>query len=305
MNRNTRVKEKSRLPFPLIKDLLIAKKHLEKLRHLGNYHHNLTVLEVLEGELIVSRRPSTTKRCNPNDFLPCKHCLSFIRRQELWKHVKLCKFKPENIETSKYQKVQEKSKLLLYPAFSTDSRTTHLSKILATMKNDEVSIVARNDWLIKEIGFVFFEKYGEKQNSLISQKMRELSRLLLQLRETDASANSSLSDFIKPGRFDDVVSAVKSISKFQFEKGVQDVATPSLSLKISHSLKKCVNILRGHALRTKDNILLKLLLGTVSLKQLQFVFPATGKMSSQFVVLLLSRLTRWSQISPVPSLLYF
>ena len=30
----------------------------------------------------------------------------------------------------------------------------------------------------------------------ISQKMRELSRLLLQLRETDASPNSSLSDFI-------------------------------------------------------------------------------------------------------------
>jgi len=231
------------------------KKHLEKLRLLGNYHHNLTVLEVGKGELIVSRRPSTTKRCNPNDFLPCEHCLGFIRRQELWRHVKSCKFKSENIETPKYQKVQEKSKLLLYPAISTDTRTTRLSKILATMKSDEVSIAARNDWLIKEIGVVLVEKYGEKQNSLISQKMRELSRLLLQLRETDASPNSSLSDFIKPGRFDDVVSAVKSISKFQFDKGVQDVATPSLSLKIGHSLKKCVNILRGHALRAKDKVL--------------------------------------------------
>ena len=29
--------------------------------------------------------------------------------------MKSCKFKPENIETPKYQKVQEKSKLLLYP----------------------------------------------------------------------------------------------------------------------------------------------------------------------------------------------
>ena len=231
------------------------KKHLEKLRLLGNYHHNLTVLEVGKGELMVSRRPSTTKRCNPNDFLACEHCLGFIRRQELWKHVKSCKFKSENIEKPKYQKVQEKSKLLLYPAISTNTRTTRLSKMLATMKSDEVSIAARNDWLIKEIGVVLVEKYGEKQNSLISQKMRELSRLLLQLRETDASPNSSLSDFIKPGRFDDVVSAVKSISKFQFEKGVQGVATPSLSLKIGHSLKKCVNILRGHALRAKDKVL--------------------------------------------------
>ena len=29
--------------------------------------------------------------------------------------MKSCKFKPEDIETPKYQKVQEKSKLLLYP----------------------------------------------------------------------------------------------------------------------------------------------------------------------------------------------
>ena len=96
------------------------KKQLEKLRLLGNYHHNLRVLQSKQGELIVSRRPSTSKRCNPNDFLPCSHCLGFIRRQELWKHVKSGKFKPEDIETPKYQKVQEKSKLLLYPVKGDD-----------------------------------------------------------------------------------------------------------------------------------------------------------------------------------------
>ena len=231
------------------------KKHLEKLRLLGNYHHNSTVLEIGKGELIVSRRPSSCKGCNPNDFLPCTYCLGFIRRQELWKHVKSCKFKAENIETPKYQKVQEKAKLLLYPAICSDASSTHLSKIFAIMKSDEVSIVARKDWLIKEVGVVLVEKYGEKQNGLVSQKMRELARLLLQLRETHASSGSQLSDFIKPGRFDDVVSAVKSISNFHFHKGVQNVATPSLSLKIGHSLKKCVNILRGHALRRKDKVL--------------------------------------------------
>ena len=36
------------------------KKHLEKLRLLGNYHHNLTVLETGKGELIVMRRPSSS-----------------------------------------------------------------------------------------------------------------------------------------------------------------------------------------------------------------------------------------------------
>ena len=65
--------------------------------------------------------------------------------------------------------------------------------------------------------------------------------------------NVKLSDFIKPGRFDDVVNAGKKVlQNFHFDQGVQNVATPSLCLKIGHSLKKCINILRGHALRRKD-----------------------------------------------------
>lgn len=141
---------------------------------------------------------------------------------------------------------------MLYPAIYSDGSTSILSKLFTTMKNDQVSLVARNDWLIKEIGVLLVEKHGEKQNNFVSQKMRELARLLLQLREEDFNPNAQLSDFIKPAKFDIVVSAVKVISKFYFEAGVQNVATPSLSLKIGHSLKKCVNILRGNALRRKD-----------------------------------------------------
>lgn len=56
-----------------------------------------------------------------------------------------------------------------------------------------------------------------------------------------------------PRRFDDVVNAVKKVLRnSHFDQGVQNVATPSLSLKTGHSLKKCINILRCHALRRKD-----------------------------------------------------
>ena len=87
------------------------KKYLEKLRLLGNYHHNFKVLETGKGELIVFRCPSSSEGYNPGNFLPCTHCLGFIRRQELWKYVKSCTFKPKRRESSKYQKVQEKAKL--------------------------------------------------------------------------------------------------------------------------------------------------------------------------------------------------
>lgn len=227
------------------------KKHLEKLRLLGNYHHNLTVMETGKGELIVCRRPTSGKGCNPSDFLPCNFCLGFIKCQELWKHVKTCKFKPDENEVPKYQKAQENAKLLLFPAICSDSSNI-LSKLFVAMKSDEVTLEARNDWLIKELGALLIEKYGEKQNHFVSQKMREFARLLLQLHRTSASLDAQLSDFIKPGELDVVVSAVKALSKFHCEDGVQHRATPSLSLKIGHSIKKCVNILQGHALRRKD-----------------------------------------------------
>ena len=48
------------------------KRHLEKLRLLGKYHHNLTVLETGKGELIVMKRPSSSsEKSSPEDFLPC------------------------------------------------------------------------------------------------------------------------------------------------------------------------------------------------------------------------------------------
>ena len=82
--------------------------------------------------------------------------------------------------------------------------------------------------------------------------MRELARLLLQFRTTNASLDAQLSDFIKPGEFDVIVSGVKTLPKFHSEDNVLHVAIPSLSSKIGHSLKKCVNILRDHVLRRKD-----------------------------------------------------
>ena len=220
------------------------KKHFEKLRLLGNYHHNLTVLETGKGELILKRRPSSHGKCNPSDFLPCHYCLGFFKRQELWKHIKSCDCKPEDGDhTPKYQKVQAKARLLLNPAASSSDNSSILSRLFSTMKRDEVSLIAKNDWLIKEVGLFLVEKHGEKQQHLTSQKMRELARLLTELRAADFSPSAQLKDFIKPAKFDIVVNAVKSLSNFQFQEGVQRVATPSLSLKVGHSLKECVSIL--------------------------------------------------------------
>ena len=62
MNRNTSVKGKWPLLSPSIKGRSpTRKKHLQKLRLLGNFHHNVTVLETGKRELILKRRPSSAE----------------------------------------------------------------------------------------------------------------------------------------------------------------------------------------------------------------------------------------------------
>ena len=233
-------------------------KHLEKLRLSGNYHHNLNVLETGSGQLIVVRRPSNTEKCNPDDYLPCTFCLGFIRRQDLWKHANNCQFKPKDANNLKYQKVQAKAKILIMPSMcSIKGSSSLLTKIVASMRSDDITIVARNDPLIMAVGTVLTDKHGLNGSGTISQKMRELSRLLSKLRETDHRPNARLMDFIRPDKFDVVIEAVKEMCKFQVNSGKQDVGTPSLALKVGHSLKKCVQIVRGRALRDKDKSLLE------------------------------------------------
>ena len=63
------------------------KKSLGKLRLLSNYQYNLTVLETGRGELILKTPPASDEKCIPGDYLPCQYCFSFIKQQNLWKHI--------------------------------------------------------------------------------------------------------------------------------------------------------------------------------------------------------------------------
>ena len=45
---------------------------------------------------------------------------------------------------------------------------------------------------------------------------------------------------------------MKTLCNIEVKDGEQEVQIPSLALKLGHSLKKCVNIVRSQALRAKD-----------------------------------------------------
>ena len=244
------------------------RKELERLRLLGNYQHNLRVLETKCGRLIVMRRTSKSEEIKGEckDFLPCSHCLGFFRRSELWRHNKSCSFKNketdgdgdiENAVKQNSRNIQQKSKMLLL-SHENPSDSSILRETFASMKADEVTRIAKNDRLIRRYGAHLAERVDKDQLNEVSQGMRQLSRLLLELqRNSTETTTMTLQDYMKPEYFDMLITSVKTLCSFEESGKTKAVRTPSLALKLGFSLKKCITILIGKALREKDNALLQ------------------------------------------------
>ena len=212
------------------------------------------------------RRPGEDEDCCEADYLPCIHCLGFVKRKELWRHNKACSFKSgdEKDKTDndgdndflKFQKLQTRSKLLILPSLC-PGKSSPYQEVIASMKLDQITLVARNDSVISALGTMMVEKVGTRRCHDISQNMRNLARLLMSLRERENSENAQLLQFLRPDKFDIVVQCVMNIAKFDVKMGESRVGTPSLALHIGYSLKKCIGIVRGKALREKDRSLLE------------------------------------------------
>ena len=227
------------------------KQQLCKLRNLGNHLHNSDVLRKGEGTLIVAYRPSNADE-NPNLYGPCPHCYGYYVRRDLWKHK--CPFRPDastsgNGTSKRLGRVAMQSDLLKPSPITVSSQ---MKTILGSMKKDNVSMAVKTDKLIQELGLREFMKVGHDpaQHNYARTKLREISRLLLQLRKNTGKPNASLESFIDPKKMKDIIAAVHDVAGFNQEHHTFSV--PSLSLKLGHTLKKCAVILKAQALETGD-----------------------------------------------------
>ncbi|MEW8546451.1 MAG: hypothetical protein AB2693_23280 [Candidatus Thiodiazotropha sp.] len=120
------------------------------------------------------------------------------------------------------------------------------------MKNDNVSRIAKSDPTILAFGEKLCNKHGqdEDKHNYIRQKMREMARLLQELRKSTQSQDHKLASFFHPKYFRCIVACSKSIS--QFDETSNRYGTPSLALKIGHSLQKCVKIAIGDYIEARD-----------------------------------------------------
>ena len=229
------------------------KKQLVRIRNLGNHRHNCEVLREGKGTLLVAYRPSSSD-ANADDYGPCPRCFAYYVRRDLWRHMPKCPLGKSSSNSDREKKpvggrITKQSDLLKPPLLTI---TSELHDMLQGMKKDAVSLTVKNDRLIVELAKREYMKVGHdvNQHNYLRTKLRELGRLLLQLRNQTGKPNASLESFIKPRCLKMIVSAVHEISGYDAQ--TQSYKTPSLALKVGHSLKKCAVIMKGLALEAGD-----------------------------------------------------
>jgi len=218
------------------------KLQLDYIRNRGNFEHNTDVLETQKGKLIPWRQPE--KKSEGHKFAHCIHCYGLFSRRAMWRHFKVCSFKPESTKPGK-TRVQA---LCAFAEPSPSEYTDAYWKFLCVMNENQIAI--KGDHCILDYGFRLFKK-NEKivsQHQYIRQKLRELGRLLLEAKKV--TRVKTIQELIKPEQYAQVVKAAKNLSGFSEETGKYQC--PSLARKVGHSLHSLAMFIRSEGLKKKE-----------------------------------------------------
>lgn len=214
-----------------------------KLRNLGCHIHNTEVVKSGKGKLMVAYRPKV--KATASNYLPCEYCYGYYARRALWKHAKRCKLNSQHKPATGKSAIQAGRALMPAPTGISD----RLHKILSVLQKDEISKAVYSDKLILQLGQQLCLAHGHNEtlHRYLRCKLREVARLLLQLRLLQPSyAERDLEQFINGPNFDNVLRAARMASGF--DESDNRYKTPSLALKLGHSVKLCAKILKGNAL---------------------------------------------------------
>jgi hypothetical protein len=214
------------------------KEAVAAIRKKAHFEHNKQVVAEGEGVFLVERR-SSENRYSPKDYFPCPECLGFYHRKSLSMHMKTC---GSGCTSTKAVKV-------FYQMFASPSCSSdRFHSVLAVMIEDEISRVVKADALIMKFGRQLYESYECRKETHVSTKMREVGKVLCAIQQMYPGI--TMSQVILQRRFDDVVQSTANLCNLLPGKKV--LSTPSLALKVGHSMKKLAAIALNEAIRLGD-----------------------------------------------------
>ena len=203
------------------------------LRKQGYFHiktqHNVSV-------------PVKSSKIQGTEYFACTHCLGQYSKKTLYKHVKACKKRPldKNYDGKKCLSKSQTFTLLSHKNNVLLRSSRLRDEVFNIMRADAISEVAKTDPMICLYGESLLQKHKRKQMAVVvSNKMREMARLLIAIREIDPEIKS-LFDTLKPELFHVLVSATKTISGY--DESTKTFRAASLALHMGTNLKLLCNV---------------------------------------------------------------
>ena len=144
------------------------KQQFAKLWKMGNFNHNMQVLENKERELKVHRRPTGT--VNPPALFAMHELQCFFLEHELCRHAILCMHNEKGKKPSTRQ-MQHVVQILLALSKSRQQHTaSYWEGILPIMTPDDVTAVVKTDPTILSVDSQMAENRGKEKQSKSRKK---------------------------------------------------------------------------------------------------------------------------------------
>lgn len=203
------------------------------LRKQGNF--------ILKTEKGITHPVKSSKKTDTEYFV-CTYCLGLYTKHLLFKHVKICKNRPnDNTKLNKNYLGTSQTYMAMINSKNSDFLKSSRIKmeVFSIMRPDDISAIVKNDPLICLYGEVLLSKHKRQQIiNVVSNKMREMGRLLKVLKRMQEL--NGLFDALKPEMFEYLVSATRIISGYDI--GSKTFKSPSLALHMGTNLKTVCDV---------------------------------------------------------------
>ncbi|CAG0901640.1 unnamed protein product [Cyprideis torosa] len=176
--------------------------------------------------------------------LPCPQCGKFLSPAYLSHHVK--KNCPCRTNDSKIlSKGARKAARWTIPLPTSVGTPAFQDRVLRTIRLDEVGKLATSSNPIVLYGYALFRQHGHSQHlmNMVSNRMREMARLLIGVRQVLGAADVGFEDILSPAHVDVVFTAIRDIAGWNEETFF--FQNPETARKLVMGTKKIALLLSG------------------------------------------------------------
>jgi hypothetical protein len=204
---------------------------MTKLINTGIFLHNVKVVSEKKG-LFIPARGSDGRFVE--DYVPCQYCLLMFVKAELYRHCRSCKLRCETINENRT--LIADGKALFDGAVNAEAAEIPellRMQVLYKMRLDGLTKTAKTDSLILHLGLALLNKLGPRRSNDIAQRMRQVARLCLKIKEKLNVESVKIGNYISGSGFDIIVDAIEDECGSYLDAGGRRLMkNPYIALKL-------------------------------------------------------------------------